>query len=49
MAVSKVSPTIGSLAILFTLFLFMFSIISVQLFAMINIDGAAELSEHANF
>ena len=44
-----VSPAVGSLSVLLMLFLFMFSIISVQLFAMTNLDGASELGKDANF
>jgi len=42
-------PSMGSLAVLLVLFLFLFSIIGIQLFSFVQINGQSQLNDHANF
>lgn len=39
----------GSLGVLLMLLIFMFSIIGMSLFALVNLDGASEMGSHVNF
>ena len=39
----------GSLGTLLLLLIFMFAIIGTSAFALVDLDGAAEMNTHANF
>lgn len=43
------TPAMGSLGLLLMLLIFMFSIIGMAIFSLINLDGAAEMGPHVNF
>lgn len=42
-------PSMGSLGLLLMLLMFMFAIIGMSQFAMVDLDGASEMNYHANF
>ena len=42
-------PAMGSLGALLLLLIFMFAIIGTSFFALVDLDGAAEMNKHANF
>lgn len=43
------TPAMASLGLLLMLLIFMFSIIGMSQFALINLDGASEMGRHVNF
>lgn len=43
------TPAMGSVGVLLMLIIFMFSIIGMSSFSLINLDGAAEMGTHVNF
>lgn len=43
------APSMGSLGLLLMLLMFMFAIIGMSQFAMVDLDGASEMNYHANF
>lgn len=43
------TPAMGSLGLLLMLLIFMFSIIGMAMFSLIDLDGAAEMGPHVNF
>ena len=43
------TPAMGSLGALLMLLIFMFAIIGMSQFALIDLDGASEMGKHVNF
>ena len=49
MTLISATPAMGSLGLLLMLLIFMFSIIGMSQFSLIDLDGASEMNKHVNF
>ena len=49
MTLISATPAMGSLGLLLMLLIFMFAIIGMSQFSLIDLDGASEMNKHVNF